>query len=68
MINMDQPRHGQQQLQDQNQTDLLPLHLHLKGWVHAEGRRVVLFQAIISGFMRRNGLQGNKMLQKTCKY
>lgn len=30
-INMDQPRHGQQQLQDQNQTDLLPLHLHLKG-------------------------------------
>lgn len=31
MINMDQPRHGQQQLQDQNQTDLLPLHLHLKG-------------------------------------
>lgn len=30
MISMDQPWHGQQQLQDQNQTDLLPLHLHSK--------------------------------------
>lgn len=27
-INMDQPWHGQQQLQDQNQIDLLPLHQH----------------------------------------
>lgn len=49
MISMDQPWHGQQQLQDQNQTDLLPLHLHSKEWVHAEGRRAALFQAIILG-------------------